>query len=397
MTMGRIVGTFSLLILSMGSIETSAASAEGSGRKVGRLLERGAKAVQDRKYGKAESCLREARGLHPQSALLALRHAEALAALGSREAALSALEDAARLGFADPDDVRDSKSLSCLLDDPRAVASIAQVESRRKEARAELAAALAPVVPPTASGARSLEELNRSIEERSAGRQDEGWWPASSFASYVAQQKEVAIRVGALERYVADHPGAADREEAWIAEIREFTRLASTLRGWYERPSRGTVLATEGFLRAFPSSPLVEEARFWKLAATLEGTLPADFDKNSRVPPLRCAEVNGDLRSLAAGTPTSAWTRRADAYMARCLDQSGSGDLDAEKAAVKLYFGDDPPVDSLADFGLRASMIDLRFRLDGAPDFQAKSLDGRPITLASLRGKVALLEFWGPG
>lgn len=31
-----------------------------------------------------------------------------------------------------------------------------------------------------------------------------------------------------------------------------------------------------------------------------------------------------------------------------------------------------------------------------APDFTLRRLDGRPLSLASLRGKVVLLDFWGP-
>jgi hypothetical protein len=41
--------------------------------------------------------------------------------------------------------------------------------------------------------------------------------------------------------------------------------------------------------------------------------------------------------------------------------------------------------------------VRAEFPLDRpAPPFTRKTLAGRPLSLASLRGKVVLLDFWGP-
>lgn len=32
-----------------------------------------------------------------------------------------------------------------------------------------------------------------------------------------------------------------------------------------------------------------------------------------------------------------------------------------------------------------------------APDFSGKTWDGKPVRLSALRGKVVIVDFWGPG
>ena len=46
--------------------------------------------------------------------------------------------------------------------------------------------------------------------------------------------------------------------------------------------------------------------------------------------------------------------------------------------------------------GLAQDEMTIRFVRDPdpAPDFQMKDVDGKPVTLAGLRGKVVLLNFW---
>ena len=50
-----------------------------------------------------------------------------------------------------------------------------------------------------------------------------------------------------------------------------------------------------------------------------------------------------------------------------------------------------------ADRRLDRDLPELRLRLFGPPDFEVETLEGETVRLSALRGKVVLLEFWGPG
>ena len=104
------------------------------------------------------------------------------------------------------------------------------------------------------------------------------------------------------------------------------------------------------------------------------------------------AEWVGELKKLSDATKSVA--NKAGAEFAAGLIHLNLKQLKEAKQAFELARKASP--DSVYATNAKAYIFEIEHLQIGmaAPDFKAKTLDGKEVSLASLRGKVVLLHFW---
>ena len=104
------------------------------------------------------------------------------------------------------------------------------------------------------------------------------------------------------------------------------------------------------------------------------------------------AEWIGELKKLSDATKTEAL--KAGAEYAAGLIHLNINQLKEAKKAFEAARKVSP--DSIYATNAKAYIFEIEHLQIGmpAPDFKAKTLDGKEVSLASLRGKVVLLNFW---
>lgn len=217
--------------------------------------------------------------------------------------------------------------------------------------------------------------------------------------------RELALasrRLACLDRYVEEHEEAADGEQALLATIRAGVDLAGGLWGPCYRGLAGGIREhADRFLAQHAGSKHEAEIRTYRALAAMYGTFDRahDFWKDPPRPP-SCEAALPELEALAAGDPADPWTRRALAYQAVCLFERGADDPGPAREASRTFLDlPEPQAEQRhsLDYRVRSLVRALGFRLDGAPEFAARTVDGREVSLASFKGQLLLLDFWGPG
>ena len=114
----------------------------------------------------------------------------------------------------------------------------------------------------------------------------------------------------------------------------------------------------------------------------------AHFYEESATP----AERIGELKKLSGATKTE--QNKAGAEYAAGLILMNLKQLKVAKKAFELARKASP--DSVYATNAKAYIFEIEHLQVGmpAPEFKAKTLDGKEVSLASLRGKVVLLNFW---
>ena len=184
-------------------------------------------------------------------------------------------------------------------------------------------------------------------------------------------------RYEAVLAYLGAQPQAADAESAQSALV----QLAMETEAW-----DAAVTHAEAYLAAHPNGPHEIEARFAKAdaLARLEHGVEAR------------AAYDALTRALSVSKHGKNTVMAAWSYWAQWLTESG--DLEGAKTAwrgLKSVLGSAPdavPIVRMAD-GELAALEQIGKEARALPP-DTKDLDGRPLSLADLKGQVVLLDFW---
>jgi len=226
----------------------------------------------------------------------------------------------------------------------------------------------APVAPPSAAAADAPALRPPTLARIEAAYDD---------LEKAAVREVTRRRYDAVLAYVGAQPQAADLEPARTALV----QLAMGIDAW-----DAAVTHAEAYLAAHPNGPHEIEARFAKadaLARLEHGTeARAAYDALTRAL---------SVSKHGKNTVMAAWS-----YWAQWLTESG--DLEGAKNAwrgLKGVLGSTPdavPIVRMAD-GELAALEQIGKEARALPP-DTKDLDGRPLSLAELKGQVVLLDFW---
>jgi hypothetical protein len=338
------------------------------------------------------------RSRRPSETAFALAHARALARTGATDAALAALEQAVAQGGRDADRLEQEEAFAGLGADPRFAAILEAARTNASEYAAEYAAAIEPQDPRTAPSFPDLASL-LAARERAGNDSAGGDGPSDDAPIRRARFREVWI--AALARLAQEKSGTPEAEGALIEIVRmRSDDLPFYEFVWTEAQQAGVRHAAEAYLAEFPGGPAAREARLARAAAFGAAIQPPGFDWGvDDTPRPDCAAALPLLEALDDDGTADAWSAAVLGLKTLCLFETRPEATEEIRAGVAAYLSTPEKFENRSpyDWLLRRRLTVIGWHLDGPPPFVAEGLDGRPVSLADLRGKITLLDFWGPG
>jgi hypothetical protein len=366
-----------------------------------RLLGDAAEAVEKGKLRKALGLYDRARALAPEHTSPVVGRAVALARDDRMDDFHAVMDEAVRLGLDDPTRLHETPWLRGRLDEEPMQALLRRIEENAaSNQRALREAARLPegdAVPAFDSFA-GIEAHFESLEP--AARETD--WMASSADWWLAERRRAAMEVAILERYLREHAAADDRGDArrrlldaWIDLAGEYGPI------WGASAALGITGAAEACLAEAPDDDERRRARLALAEAALRGVIPETADgpwwqypevDGRAAKPLLDAVISEDRDDL---WHTRALGLRAVGAVPTCDENPGELRAAYDEWAARPEVGHEES--ELVDFRMSHELLQARIRARGFPDFDAETLDAEAISLAALKGRVVLLEFWGPG
>ena len=353
------------------------------------------------RYAEAAERFSELRSRQPANPSFALGHARALAALDRKEEAWLALDAAVAAGLRYAWQVEKDEHLAPLRGDPRFEKVVAQTRdnfrawnSRVAEAKRPAPLAAAPAFDSWDKVAESVREENKRIRQVEYRRDPTG---ENEIEAHRLRQANFAK----IRRYLADHPNAADREQAMLGEVVERVAIAEPWNDvWPVDEAAEIVEAAERFLGAYPDSGLRSTAELHKAVAVLRGVLPVTgWDPERKDPyPLDCAHAAPMLETLATKAPADIRGIEGEGFLSVCLWQAEPRDAERALATAESFLAHEEASEEHGTYyGLPADVRKVRLRAGSLPPFEAKDLAGNTWTPEAMKGRVSILQFWSPG
>lgn len=373
---------------------TPPADAGSSQKKFWALWESAEKAAEAGDLARAAELYRKFREKHPKSAAAAQLHATVLARSGDTEAALAALESAARLGVHSPEEIEEDEAFASLRSSPRYEAVLEAIAENEVQYQRDLAIAKQPLDPKQAPSFKSFKALDaaqkRARKPLNKPGQDEPY-PLRT-ARFLEHWS------AALTKLAEEQRNTPDRERALIEIVRlRVEDAASTKFAWSEKGAARIQEAANAFLAEFPQSPDAPEARLAAAAAMAAGVLPEGWDWFREAQPRpRCREALPQLEELSREGTANSWSARALGFAALCRADAGQGEEFRDDATAVLALLESAETPTLYDYLLRAELMIATWQLDGPPAFEAEGLLTSKLGLTDFKGKVTLLDFWAP-
>jgi hypothetical protein len=338
------------------------------------------------------------RSRRPDETAFAVAHARVLARTGATDAALVALEQAVARGGRDAGQFEQEEAFAALRTDPRFAANLDAARTNASEYAAEYAAALEPRDPRTAPSFSDLASL-LAARERAGNDSAGGEGPRDEAPIRRARFREAWI--AALARLAQEKPGTPDAEGALIEIVRmRSDALPLHELVWSATQQAGVRHAAEAYLAGFPAGPAAREARLARAAAIAAAIRPPGFDwAVDDTPRPDCAAALPLLEELDDDGTADSWSAAALGLKTLCLFETRPEATEEIRAGVESFLSTPEKFDDRSPYEwlLRRRLTVVRWHLDGPPPFVAEGLAGRPVSLADLRGKITLLDFWGPG
>ena len=190
-----------------------------------------------------------------------------------------------------------------------------------------------------------------------------------------------------IEAYVARHPDAPDLERAEAALMTLYTG-GPTCR-WEILPSDAAArveAAASVLLDKAPQSPLRSSALFCRALAR-----NARRDDRGALTRATADQILGDLDLALASTPSAPFASsgvagiiRTEAELGR-MDRASARYTDLEARYAR---------DRAAWDNARSQLGELALRAGGLPEFKSTALDGTEVARQTLKGQVAVIDFW---
>lgn len=302
--------------------------------------------------------------------------------------ATTSLRRAIAKGYADLAEAESDPDLAAVREGSEWPALRAALQGAQEKARAELARALRELPSAAEPAFPTLDSLHSHY---GALRQSAG------FAGLVYGAPAAArLRVGglshelaALARFAGDHPEVSPHA-ILMARLAAQSRLPE-IDGRPWTLGREQLLRTaEEILAQYPDSSGAAIAALWQVRGDWYGRLQGAVRD---VPRSECDAVVERLREVAARYPGTPGGCEARVEALIVTAEHDGDDLDRLRPLLQELERDcglDPR--SQPEFGYKIN--ELAMRVFGAPDFSAEDIDGRSWSLAALRGRHVLLDFW---
>lgn len=237
-----------------------------------------------------------------------------------------------------------------------------------------------------------------------------GWIALSSTATIAVTSAERFAELegafeAAVERFMEAYAAAGETErEALLADPeREPRQLFTPLFLEAARSFRGQDAALTGWTWLAEHGTIADRESGEEAIARILGDHLASPELSPAAKAIRrCAGIRGrertlaDLDAIVAGSPHR--PVQAEALLQRGLllrRSDDASDLEAAREALERAARMSPDPDTLKD--VSEALAELGFLAVGtaAPALAGTTLDGLPLDLRDLRGRVILVEFWG--
>jgi thiol-disulfide isomerase/thioredoxin len=266
-----------------------------------------------------------------------------------------------------------SLDLTALHGTPEFAAWLAKVESRT-----------APK-PPVAAPA----DVATTAAEIEAGSVAAEAWLEGVGPVLGASERQAAVEAITSWKLASWDAVAAKAEGPARAEA-EWSALQSLLRNNLQSrmPSHAAEVARRAavFASSHPSSPHAGEALYAAAAARLAAGSSSASEESAREAALD--QYERELLVLAASSTEGPGLHRALAELV-ALNEDDLDKARAFRARLGAVAGE-----KTAGEMILSQARGMHYRLEGLPQFEAKTLDGRTVSTESLRGKVTLIDFW---
>ena len=329
-------------------------------------------AVAKKDWAGATRAYQKAARIHPGNEGLWYNLACVQALQGKTDAAMASLQKAADAGWADDAWPAKDSDLTALRDDPRFQSWLVRV----KEASANKPAVAAPGA--LASTAEEIEKESEAADERMQS-------VSGVLGSTERARANAAIARWKLASWDAIAESATDdaaRSEAEWSALRSLVR--KDLQVTSPDLADEVIARADRFAAEHPSSEHADEARYAGATARFSRTW-SDEDRMAE----GRKSYESDLLRIAAASTKGPGLERALAQLISLSDDDDAM-LRGLHSRLRSIMGDDEKFTKLMLSEARGA----HYRLTGLPAFEAKTLDGRTVTPADLRGKVTLIDFW---
>lgn len=382
--------------------KNSARSQPASHKRVQRTAGKARAAQESGDFAAAERLYSRLRSMKPEEPRLAESHAAALARLGRKDEAYGALEAGVALGLTALASFETDPELEGWREETRFREIEQRVRSNHDAFKQQIRAAHRPLASSQAPAFASWAALEQALGREREQHERYPAWP--SVQAWLLEKIRLDQRyLAAMRRYADDHPDAADREDAMLGELRLRVEVASPWTPYWSIDQAAAVReSADRYLVAFADAAARNEARLYRAVAAMRGVLdPAEeLDWESGDPPQpKCDDARVELDELARQAPSDKWAADALGFAALCAAQQEPRNEPEARARVDAYLAlaELPRPDQTPFHGLRGEVRVEKMRLDGLPAFEVIDIKGARWTPSTLKGRVALIDFWAPG
>jgi thiol-disulfide isomerase/thioredoxin len=262
------------------------------------------------------------------------------------------------------------------------------MKARAAQDRALLQSAYRELDPGTEPAFPSLDSLQTHYD----GLQQAAYYSGVVYSDIVMARLRCDVlnrRLAALERYRRDHPETPAYEIAMRRLLGQSILPEIEGRPW--TLGRDALLKTaDAILTQYPDSAGASLAALWKVRADWYGQLQGEVRD---APPAAADAAVENLRAVAQRYPGGPGGCEAQIEAILIVaDQSGDDVTRLRPLLTELESGCGLDPRRMGEYGYRIN--ELALRAFGAPEFTATDMGGRTWSLAQLRGRLVLLDFW---
>jgi len=349
-------------------------------------VEQGYNLLEEGKLEEALAQFRRLQEMVPASPYADYHLACAYGRNGKVEEGVRALQKAVEKGLASRMQVEEDPDLKGLAGHASWAGILAALGENLRKQNALLGAPLEIPDPGQAPSFANLDTLRAQYQQEArATFGPAGLYPA---AIGVAHLGRIAGReIAALERFKREHPEPALRYDADLTALRAVTWLARMSAPWVVGRDQAIRIA-ERIRQTYPDSSGAGEAALWSAKAGIS----AFHDAQGAITAADAAQAVTKLIEVADAYRGTEWEGQALAEAIWYENQATSRDLVRIRPLVDRLLASKQ--EDLRGLERAYEVNEIVLLVGGARPFTATDIDGRVWTLDSLRGKVALLDFW---